>query len=411
LGGVSRPPPPPPLHPLFRPLGGKNACTCDCPISLYNPTTKHDRNRDKIRPKMAKYRILIVDDQREVRKVLSSGIETLGSDFSVLTVPSGEEAVLEISMQKFDLLVTDVRLPGISGLEVMRRVRASQPELKVILITGVLDPVIRRNVADAGADAFFLKPIEVSDFLDAVERCLGLVENSSMPESNLLQPVDVQEEGIAALLANLHKELDAFAVVLLDERGRVMAQAGDLPDDEAAVDTLFPALMAGFSAGMKVSHFLGANRPDNITYYGGTRFALLFAPVTASHALLVAVNAIQMDAEISDTVRDVYNALNDLQLILENMGVPVRSEESLMGPDEAELLEEAEEEVEEDLEHAPILDALFEKASSSASQDVDAFWDALADGASEGEVSNADVLTYEQALQLGLAPDGDDEEE
>jgi CheY-like chemotaxis protein len=359
---------------------------------------------------MAKYRILIVDDQREVREVLKSGIETLGSDFNVVTVPSGEEAVLEISMLKFDLLVTDVRLPGISGLEVMRRVRAGQPELKVILITGVLDPVIRRNVADAGADAFFLKPIEVSDFLDAVERCLGLVENSSMPESNLLQPVDVPEEGIAALLANLHKELDAFAVVLLDERGRVIAQAGDLPGDEAAVDTLFPALMAGFSSGMKVSHFLGANRPDNITYYGGTRFALLFAPVTASHALLVAVNAVQLDEEISDTVRDVYNALNDLQIILENMGVSVRSEEPLPVTDEAELLEEDEEEIEEDLEHAPILDAIFENAPSGAAQDVDAFWDALADGASEGEVSNADVLTYEQALQLGLAPDGDEEE-
>lgn len=359
---------------------------------------------------MAKYRVLVVDDQREVRNVLSSGIETLGSNFSVLTVPSGEEAVLEISLRKFDLLVTDVRLPGISGLEVMRRVRNTQPELKVILITGVLDPVIRRNVADAGADAFFLKPIEVSDFLDAVERCLGLVENTSMPESNLLQPVDVPEEGIAALLTNLHQELAAFAVVLLDERGRVIAQAGELPDGEADVDSLFPALMSGFSAGMKVSHFLGANRPDNITYYGGTRFALVFAPVTNSHALLVAVNAIQMDEEISKTIRDVYNTLNDLQIILENMGVSVRSEEPVTGPDEMELLEEADDDVEEDLEQAPILDAIFEKASSGATQDVDAFWDALADDASEGEVSNADVLTYEQALQLGLAPNGDDEE-
>jgi CheY-like chemotaxis protein len=358
---------------------------------------------------MAKYRILVVDDQRDIRSMLSSGVETLGPDFSVVTVPSGEEAVLEISLQKFDLMVTDVRLPGISGLEVMRRVRASQPDLKVILVTGVLDPVIRRNVADAGADAFFLKPIEISDFLDAVERCLGLVENTAMPESNLLQPVETPAEGIADLLTNLRKELNAFSAVMLDERGRIIAQAGDLPDDAAAVDTLFPALMAGFSAGMKISHFLGASRPDNLTYFGGTKFALIFAPVTTSHALLVAVNAVQMDEEISDTVRDVYNALNELQMILENMGVPVRSEEPLPTPEEVDLLEEAEEEIDEDLEQAPILDAIFENASSDAGQDVDAFWDALADDASE-EVSNADVLTYEQALQLGLAPEGDEEE-
>ena len=81
--------------------------------------------------------MLIADDQRDIRTMLKTGVETLGSEFSVLAVPSGEEAVLEIFMQKYDLLVTDVRLPGISGLEVMRRVRASHPELKVILITGV----------------------------------------------------------------------------------------------------------------------------------------------------------------------------------------------------------------------------------------------------------------------------------
>ena len=147
--------------------------------------------------------------------MLHSGIETLGPEFSVVNVPSGEEAVLEISMQKFDLLVTDVRLPGISGLEVLRRMRTSHPELKIILITGVLDPVIRRNVADAGADAFFLKPVELADFLDAVERCLGIVEDK-MPQSNLLQDNDIPEDGIADCLTKLRHDLDAFSAVLFD---------------------------------------------------------------------------------------------------------------------------------------------------------------------------------------------------
>ena len=189
-----------------------------------------------------KYRVLIVDDQREVRRMLSAGVETLGPEFSVLAVPSGEEAVLELSLQKFDLLVTDVRLPGISGLEVLRRVRTSRPDLKIILITGILDPVIRRNVADAGADAFFLKPIEIADFLDAVERCLGLV-NDKMPASNLLLSADTPEESISERLTGLRQELDAFSTILLDELGRVVAQAGELPDETTATEALFPALM------------------------------------------------------------------------------------------------------------------------------------------------------------------------
>jgi len=356
--------------------------------------------------KKAKYHILIVDDQREIRNLLKTGIETLGPDFRVLTVPSGEEAVLELSLQKFDLLVTDVRLPGISGLEVLRRIRNSRPDLNIILITGILDPVIRRNVADAGADAFFLKPIEIADFLDAVERCLGLVDDK-MPESSLLQPSETPAEGVSERLANLRQELNAFSAVLLDENGRVVAQAGELPNEEKAIDALFPALMSGFSAGMKVSHYLGGSRPESLSYFGGTKFAIFFAPVSGSHALLVAVNAVQMDEQISHNVQSVYSALYDLQTILEHMGVSVRSEE-LLSEEAGSLATADEEDVEEDLEQAPILDAIFENASVDKAQDLDAFWDALADDASE-EVANADVLTYEQALQLGLAPDEDEE--
>ena len=358
----------------------------------------------------AKYRILIVDDQQEVRSMLRSGIETLGSEFSVVTVPSGEEAVLEISMQKFDLLVTDVRLPGISGLEVLRRMRTSYPDLKIILITGVLDPVIRRNVADAGADAFFLKPIEVADFLDAVERCLGIVEDK-MPPSSLLQDSDIPKDGVADCLTKLRQDLDAFSAILFDERGRVVVQAGELPDGDAAVDTLYPALMAGFSSGMKVSHFLGASRPESLTYFGGIKFALFFAPVSTSHALLVAGNAVQIDEQISHAMQFVYNASYDLQTILEHMGVSVKSEEPVPAVDELDRFEEDEGEFEEDLQEAPILDAIFENAvpGTGKTDELDAFWDSAADDVSE-DVSSGDVLSYEQALQLGLTPEDEAEQ-
>jgi CheY-like chemotaxis protein len=357
-----------------------------------------------------KKRILLVDDQRDVRDVLRAGIETLGPDFEVVAVPSGEEAVLELTLRDYSLLVTDVRLPGISGLDVLRRVRKSRPDLKIILITGILDPVIRRNVADSGADAFFLKPIEQADFLDAVERCLGLVDEK-MPESDLLLQQDEaaasSSESVSERLSDLRQELDAFSVILIDERSRVIAQAGELPDQKEAEARLFPILMAGLSTGIKISGYLGSSRPEVLSYVGGTKFALFFAPVSAAHALLVAINAVQMDEQISQIMQSVYKALYDLQNILENMGVTIRSEESLSPEDEVPPIPDEEETFEEDEEHAPILDAIFENTTASTSQDLDAFWDALAEKAAE-EVASADVLTYEQALQLGLAPEDDD---
>jgi DNA-binding NtrC family response regulator len=99
--------------------------------------------------------ILIVDDQHEVRRMLRAGIETLDPEFQVLDLPSAEESLVVISMQPVDLLVTDIRLPGISGLELMQKIRKRNPGLKVIVITGLLDPDLLSQVKQAGAEAFF----------------------------------------------------------------------------------------------------------------------------------------------------------------------------------------------------------------------------------------------------------------
>ena len=103
---------------------------------------------------MDRYRVLIVDDHHEVRRMLHAWVQTLGPRYEVLAMPSGEEAILVASRQPVDLLVADFRLPGITGLELMAKIKRRYPDLKVILITGVVDLKIRRQVADAGADAF-----------------------------------------------------------------------------------------------------------------------------------------------------------------------------------------------------------------------------------------------------------------
>ena len=119
--------------------------------------------------------ILIVDDQREVSRLLKSALETIEHGLDVVEAPSGEEAILEASRRKIDLLVADFRLPGITGVELTKKMQARNPAMKVILITGVTDPKVREDIAKAGADAYFTKPVPMADFLDAVERTLGLV--------------------------------------------------------------------------------------------------------------------------------------------------------------------------------------------------------------------------------------------
>ena len=342
---------------------------------------------------MASYRVLIVDDQRELRIMLKSAVETLGSEFEVIAVPSGEEAFLEIRGQDIDLLVSDIMLPGMSGLELLEKVRVRNPDLKVILITGTVDAQVRRDVADAGADAFFLKPMDPADFLDSVERTLGLIESEPIePTVSVLETVK-PSENVSERLVKLRNDLDAFSAVLIDDRGRVLAGAGDLPD--ATVESsLLPSLMSVFSASKRVARFLGTNPPNDLSYFSGPKYDILLAHVGEAYALMVAVNPIHIDEDLSTIVRGVYAGVGDLHEILLNMGVRLKSDDQPVVVEE-----EPEDQIDTvDLEEeAPLIEALFQGVDANVpkTEEVDEFWNTVTADETSNNLQNADALTYE----------------
>jgi DNA-binding NtrC family response regulator len=176
---------------------------------------------------MSRYRILIVDDQIDIRRMLRIGVENLGQGFMTLDVPSAEEALLEIMRQPVDLLISDIRLPGISGVELIAKARRRQPDLKIILITALNDLPTLQQAAEMGANALFHKPLDMLVFLDHVKRTLGVASlTSPAPSDAPFSPV----EGLGDRLARLRKECAASAAVLLNEQGQVLAQAGVLPE-------------------------------------------------------------------------------------------------------------------------------------------------------------------------------------
>src|SRR5574341_344375 len=122
-------------------------------------------------------RILIVDDRREVARVLRTSLELQNKGYLITDVPSGEEALLEIQRVQFDLMVTDFRLPGMSGPELIRRAQRRAPDLKFILITGHSISEVKSEIGDLSVVGIFEKPIDTSDFTAKVnETLLGEAE-------------------------------------------------------------------------------------------------------------------------------------------------------------------------------------------------------------------------------------------
>jgi DNA-binding NarL/FixJ family response regulator len=363
-------------------------------------------------------RILIVEDQRDVRRMLRAGIETLDPDIRIVDVPSGEEAMLLIAVQPFDLVIIDVRLPGISGLELKKRAQYQNPGLKLILITGVTDPDVRQEVAKAGADAYFFKPLEMNVFLDAVEGFLDLGEKVQTPHVDEGEG-ETAEVNLSERLSGLRHALNAVSVLLLDDRGIVMAGAGDIPDPNIE-SHLVPALMSAFSAACKVSRFLGKDLPENLLFFAGERYDLHLAQVGHNVALLVVTPAATGTDKSFDTqVRNgILGAIDDLVNILGKIGVPGLTGESdldqaaLPGTDASFFpgAEPVPENASAQEEPDPQIEEIFSQAPEAGMKpaEVEAFWDSLAEVDVQPGVISADAITYDQARSLGLTPEEED---
>jgi CheY-like chemotaxis protein len=354
---------------------------------------------------MAAHRILIVDDQHEVRRMLSASLRTLGPEIEVVDVPSGEEALLVAYRRPVDLLISDVRLPGITGLELMARVHKRNPELKTILVTGLTDDRIRRQVAEAGATAFFYKPIEMPDFLDVVERCLGLVE-TFFPMPPVVEPEKAVPEAptitLAERLADLRKTLEATAIILLDQKGEVSARAGDLPNTDLEV-SLLSTVIDAINAGARVAEVLGMKEPESLLYVSGVQYGLYATHAGLSNAVL-AIIPHTAKADLGATGRLLTSAVKDIQAVL---GKKEEEQPQLI---EAEKVIETVQSIEQ-MENLPPLelpeiDAIFGQVAQQPvnATELDAFWDSLADQSETGNPLDANTITFEQARKLGLAP-------
>src|SRR5690242_5737889 len=285
--------------------------------------------------------ILLVDDQRDIVRLLHSTLQTLGHQLDIVDAPSGEEALLEASRRKVDLLVSDYLLPGISGVELMRKIRIRNPDLKIIFISGMTERKAREEMLGAGAVAIFDKPIPLADFLDAVERSLGLVRTIFPPETT--KDVEQSRQTLSDLLGGFRQKIKADAVFLISDRARVLARAGDLYDSSMEVSML-SALMAIYSASLKVSRFIRQEHLDNYHVFRGGDHDLLLIPVDASHALLLAGKDLAKSDRMLRTVEAMLFVRGDVENVLQSLGVsaPPLTTEAVIPEPEALPMPEAE---------------------------------------------------------------------
>ena len=115
-------------------------------------------------------RILVVDDEAAVREVLAEGLDLFG--FDVRSAPDAAEGFAALREGGFDLVLSDIEMPGENGLSLLKRIKAHDPDIDVVMVTGVVDVETALASIRQGASDYLTKPFNLEEVRIVVDRTL-----------------------------------------------------------------------------------------------------------------------------------------------------------------------------------------------------------------------------------------------
>ncbi|HEX2693201.1 MAG TPA: HD domain-containing phosphohydrolase [Gemmatimonadaceae bacterium] len=152
-------------------------------------------------------RILIVDDEETIRLALRKFLRSRG--YEVEIAGSGDQALESLDEGSFSLMLCDVRMPGMTGVQVVPRARAKDQDLAIIMLTAVNDAATATEVLSAGATDYLMKPVELADLQQAVDRALQ--KRAELMERRRVDTL-IREE-VALRTAELEREKEALRLM------------------------------------------------------------------------------------------------------------------------------------------------------------------------------------------------------
>ena len=171
--------------------------------------------------------VLIIEDDQRLAQLLRSGVEEAG--YQVLLAHDAEMALrlFRISSREIDLVLSDILLPGMSGLELCRLIRAEQPHVAILMLTALGTTDDKLDGFDAGADDYMTKPF---DFRELLARIAVLLRRNNKAEATET-PADLQLDLDRHLCrrggVDIHLTPKEFALLryLLENKGRIVTRA------------------------------------------------------------------------------------------------------------------------------------------------------------------------------------------
>lgn len=235
---------------------------------------------------MSDKHILIVDDETTILSVLKRSLEKLDGGYIVSTATDGPSALAQLKGARFDLVVTDYKMAGMDGLELLQEVRSLQPEARTILMTAYGNDKVRAEAQRLETYRYMVKPLEIDDFRQTVHAALSGLATG---RPGILILPDEQYNKILLSLRRLQLSIGARCVILADIEGHSIARAGNL--DKFPLEIITP-LLGGCVAGLNQAGQTidGVEQTTNLIYRESTAGNLYVINIGLQLLLMIVVD-------------------------------------------------------------------------------------------------------------------------
>ena len=175
---------------------------------------------------MEKKKVLIVDDEYFIGKLIYKLIAWDEKNLECVSIlDNGEDAIDYIKKNTPDIVITDIRMPGVSGLDLIRETRDTSNKIQYIIISGYREFEYAREAMKYGIDHYVLKPVnkdDLSEALDDVIKILGEIENKEAREKRLIETVENSKKIIkSSILKDIIENNDYDNSIFLNKDSRL----------------------------------------------------------------------------------------------------------------------------------------------------------------------------------------------
>lgn len=184
---------------------------------------------------MSETHVLVVDDDDSVLRMLEYGLQKLGPEFQISTAKDMSNAVTEIEKQKFDLIITDYMMPGMTGVDLARAVHRMSPDTQIVLMTAYGTSKLRDTSTHIGFDGFLDKPFDIDRVREVILDTIKQVKLTKQPAKTVDVPPEIQPvvANIDVVLEDLLFNAGARAVLLVNGQGEPIKIVGQIGQSQA----------------------------------------------------------------------------------------------------------------------------------------------------------------------------------